>query len=391
MLSPDEAANLIEAIAARQDRAAFASLFRHYAPRVKAFIMRGGTDAETAQEVAQEALIMVWRKAASFDRGRASAATWIYTIARNKRIDLARRAGRPAIETEDWLTVFAPEEADADKSVLAGQTYTRVKELLGGLSADQLVVIQKAFFEDKTHTAIAEELKLPLGTVKSRIRLALGRLREALEKDEHMSHPAPEELLLDYAAGALAAGPALAVALHVALDPAARRTVERLGALGGALMEGEGETPFDEALLQSTLARLDGVSVEPRPAPYVPRPGFEWAPAPLAPHLGPQLSWRRVFGGFEEMRLSLPGEHRVSLLQARARARPADASPCRRGVHRRPAGRLHRFDWQLRGWRFRRRSGARGARAHRRSRRAVHRPDRRREAHRANRPFRPLP
>jgi RNA polymerase sigma-70 factor (ECF subfamily) len=184
MLSPDEAANLIEAIAARQDRAAFASLFRHYAPRVKAFIMRGGTDAETAQEVAQEALIMVWRKAASFDRGRASAATWIYTIARNKRIDLARRSGRPAIETEDWLTVFAPEEADADKSVLAGQTYTRVKELLGGLSADQLVVIQKAFFEDKTHTAIAEELKLPLGTVKSRIRLALGRLREALEKDE---------------------------------------------------------------------------------------------------------------------------------------------------------------------------------------------------------------
>ena len=184
MLSPDEAADLIEAIAARQDRAAFASLFRHYAPRVKAFIMRGGTDAETAQEVAQEALIMVWRKAASFDRSRASAATWIFTIARNKRIDLLRRSARPAIETEDWLAVFAPEDDDADKSVLAGQTYTRVKELLGDLSADQLVVIQKAFFEDKTHTVIAEELKLPLGTVKSRIRLALGRLREALEKDE---------------------------------------------------------------------------------------------------------------------------------------------------------------------------------------------------------------
>ena len=130
MLSPDEAADLIEAIAARQDRAAFASLFRHYAPRVKAFIMRGGTDAETAQEVAQEALIMVWRKAASFDRSRASAATWIFTIARNKRIDLLRRSARPAIETEDWLAVFAPEDDDADKSVLAGQTYTRVKELL---------------------------------------------------------------------------------------------------------------------------------------------------------------------------------------------------------------------------------------------------------------------
>jgi RNA polymerase sigma-70 factor (ECF subfamily) len=183
MLSADEAADLIEAIASRQDRVAFANLFRHFVPRVKAFVMRGGTDAETAQEVAQEALIIVWRKAASFDRTRASAATWIYTIARNKRIDLLRRSGRP-IDTEDWLVVYAPQEEDADKSVLAGETYTRVKELLGGLSADQLVVIQKAFFEDKTHTVIAEELKLPLGTVKSRIRLALGRLREALERDE---------------------------------------------------------------------------------------------------------------------------------------------------------------------------------------------------------------
>ena len=183
MLSPEEAADMIEAIAARQDRAAFAALFRHFAPRVKAFLMRGGADADAAQEVAQEALIVVWRKAASFDRSRASAATWIYTIARNKRIDLLRRTGKPPIETEDWLAVFAPGEDDADKSILAGQTYTRMQELLRSLSADQLVVVQKAFFEDKSHTAIADELKLPLGTVKSRIRMALGRLRQALEKD----------------------------------------------------------------------------------------------------------------------------------------------------------------------------------------------------------------
>jgi len=151
---------------------------------VKAFIMKGGTDAESAQEIMQEALIMVWRKAASFDRSRASAATWIYTIARNKRIDLLRRTGKPPIDAEDWLTIFSPEEDSADKSVLAGQTYTRMKELLDSLSADQLVVIRKAFFEDKTHTVIAEELALPLGTVKSRIRLALGKLREALEREE---------------------------------------------------------------------------------------------------------------------------------------------------------------------------------------------------------------
>jgi RNA polymerase sigma-70 factor (ECF subfamily) len=151
---------------------------------VKAFIMRGGTDAEAAQEVAQEALIMVWRKAATFDRSRASAATWIYTIARNKRIDLLRRTGKPPIDAEDWLTIFSPEEDSADKSISAGQTYTRMKELMEGLSADQLIVIRKAFFEDKTHTAIAEELALPLGTVKSRIRLALARLREALVREE---------------------------------------------------------------------------------------------------------------------------------------------------------------------------------------------------------------
>jgi RNA polymerase sigma-70 factor (ECF subfamily) len=184
MLSAEEAADLIEAIAARQDRAAFAALFRYFAPRVKAFVMRGGADSEAAQEVVQEAMVLVWRKARSFDRARASAATWIFTIARNKRIDLIRRTSRPAIDPEDWLTSFASEAGDADKSVAAEQTYNRMKELLADLSADQLLVIHKAFFEDKTHTAIAQELGLPLGTVKSRIRLALGRLREALEKEE---------------------------------------------------------------------------------------------------------------------------------------------------------------------------------------------------------------
>ena len=288
MLTPDEAADLIEAIAARQDRAAFASLFRHYAPRVKAFIMRGGTDAETAQEVAQEALIMVWRKAASFDRSRASAATWIFTIARNKRIDLLRRSGRPAIETEDWLAVFAPEKDDADKSVLAGQTYTRVKELLGSLSADQLVVIQKAFFEDKTH--IVDRRGTEAAPRHGEVAHSPGPRTPAGRVGERRAmsrHPAPEELLLDYAAGALAQGPALAVALHVALDPAARRAVERLDALGGALMEGEGASALGRggARAHAGQARRDRRRTASRRRRRA-RPGFEWAPPPLARHLG---------------------------------------------------------------------------------------------------------
>jgi putative transcriptional regulator len=132
-------------------------------------------------------------------------------------------------------------------------------------------------------------------------------------------HLAPEELLLDYATGVLAVGPALAVALHAALDPEARRLIERLGAVGGALLEQEPGSALDEAALERTLARLDALPVEPRPARGLPtpRPGFEWAPPALARHLAPDARWRRVMGGFEEIRLRLPGDtsQRVSLLK----------------------------------------------------------------------------
>jgi putative transcriptional regulator len=142
-------------------------------------------------------------------------------------------------------------------------------------------------------------------------------------------HPAPEELLLDYAAGALAQGPALAVALHVALDPAARRAVKALDALGGTLMEEEGESAFDAAALERTLARLDSIAVEPQPAPPVTRPGFEWAPPPLARLLEAEPRWRPVLGGFEEIRFRLPGDsHRVSLL----RLKPGRGLPMHRHI-----------------------------------------------------------
>lgn len=129
-------------------------------------------------------------------------------------------------------------------------------------------------------------------------------------------HPAPEELLLDYAAGALPDGPALAVALHVALDEQSRRMVGRLNALGGALIEDQGEPSLDEEALAATLARLDGVEVEPRRLPVAPRPGFEWAMPPLSPYLRSGAGWRRILGKFDEIRLDVPGDfHRVSLLR----------------------------------------------------------------------------
>ena len=140
-----------------------------------------------------------------------------------------------------------------------------------------------------------------------------------------MSQAAPEELLLDFASGALAPAPSLALSLHVALDPTARRTVERLGALGGALLEEQPETGFDEALLADTMARLEGLAVEPPARPYVPPRGLDWVPAPLAPHLPADAQWRPVLGGFEEIRLDVPGPHyRVSLLKlAPGRGLPA--------------------------------------------------------------------
>jgi putative transcriptional regulator len=140
-------------------------------------------------------------------------------------------------------------------------------------------------------------------------------------------HQAPDELLLDYAAGALPEGPALVVALHVALDPVARRTVETLSSIGGALLENEAVAEVDASALDDVLAKLDQAAVETRSAPIPAPPGFEWAPPALRPYLGKSPRWKRKLGGFDEIRLGLHDDtHRVSLL----RLRPGEGLP----VHR---------------------------------------------------------
>jgi len=130
-------------------------------------------------------------------------------------------------------------------------------------------------------------------------------------------HRAPEELLLDYAAGALAEGPALAVAVHVALDSGARRMVDRLGMLAGALLEGESGAAVDDEALRRTLAQLEGVPVEPRPERTPAAAGFAWAPPPLQRYLGTASKWRhRTIGGFDEMPVHLHGgSHQAALLR----------------------------------------------------------------------------
>lgn len=167
---------LILRIAASADRAAFAALFQHFAPRVKSYGLRLGATAAAAEELAQDTLLAVWRKAARFDPARASASTWIFTIARNLRIDAVRRE-RPA----------PPPDDDADPSPLADTLLSgaeqdgRVRRALDSLPPEQLEVIRLSFFSEAPHAAIAETLGLPLGTVKSRLRLAMTRLRGLLE------------------------------------------------------------------------------------------------------------------------------------------------------------------------------------------------------------------
>lgn len=179
----EDFAAAIAAIAERRDRGAFERLFTHFAPRLKSYLKRLGAADERAEELAQEALLVVWRRAGSFDPARASAGTWLFTIARNLRIDDSRRQGRRrGFEAIIDPTTALPEPATPDHLLSVRQDETRVGVAMSGLSAEQMQVIRHAFFSDKAHSQIAADLGLPLGTVKSRLRLALGRLRLSLDK-----------------------------------------------------------------------------------------------------------------------------------------------------------------------------------------------------------------
>jgi RNA polymerase sigma-70 factor (ECF subfamily) len=174
----DNHAALIQAVAHRRDRAAFAALFRVFAPRVKAWMIRGGANDTTAEELAQETMLVVWQKAAQYDSGRAGVSTWIFTIARNQRIDALRRERHPDTLRLDPDDLAGPEPAD--RAVAIAEQESRIRAALRGLPPEQAAVIHKAYFEDKAHADIEQELQIPLGTVKSRLRLAMNRLRAAL-------------------------------------------------------------------------------------------------------------------------------------------------------------------------------------------------------------------
>ena len=174
-----EASHWIVNIAQRQCRSSFALLFARFGPRVKSYMLRLGAGPELAEELAQETLLAVWRKAGYFDPARASASTWIFTIARNLRIDAVRRERHPEdLENEPEMT--PPPEAAADDLMAAGERDARLRQAIKTLPEEQAEVIRLSFFQDKAHGEISQRLGLPLGTVKSRLRLAMIRLRSQL-------------------------------------------------------------------------------------------------------------------------------------------------------------------------------------------------------------------
>ena len=167
-------APLIGAIAIHQDRTAFAKLFEYFAPRVKAFMLRSGVTEPGAEELAQETMLAVWRKAGLFDPASTGAAAWIFTIARNLRIDAHRREKRGLTETSDAEIEFQVDDTpQPDSQLAATRSEQRVRAALSQLSSDQMRVVELSFFEEKAHAEIAELLDIPLGTVKSRLRLAM--------------------------------------------------------------------------------------------------------------------------------------------------------------------------------------------------------------------------
>lgn len=171
---------LIQAVARDRDREAFAALFDYFAPRLKAWLMRAGAAPAAADDFAQDAMLTVWRKAELFDPARARAATWIFTIARNRRIDALRREARPLPVPE--IQLAAPEPERPDDLFQSREDESRVRMALKRLKPDQIEVIQMAFFQDLTHAEVAQSLALPLGTVKSRIRNAMIKLRDLLDQ-----------------------------------------------------------------------------------------------------------------------------------------------------------------------------------------------------------------
>ncbi|MGC8468494.1 MAG: sigma-70 family RNA polymerase sigma factor [Acetobacteraceae bacterium] len=179
----EDLAALLGRVAAARDRAAFATLFGHFAPRLKSYFQRLGAAPAQAEDLAQETMLALWHKAALFDPARAGVNTWVFTIARNLRIDALRR-DRFQLDPGGVPEELAAPGGAGDERMAVMQSEDRVRAALANLPEEQALVVRLSFFKEKPHQEIGRELGIPLGTVKSRLRLAMARLRAALGEAE---------------------------------------------------------------------------------------------------------------------------------------------------------------------------------------------------------------
>ncbi|WP_042697806.1 sigma-70 family RNA polymerase sigma factor [Azospirillum sp. B506] len=170
---------LVHAVAQDRDRAAFATLFRHFAPKILNYCLKLGADRSTAEELAQEVMLTVWLKAGSFDPAQATVGTWVFTIARNRRIDRLRKELRPALDPDDPAMTPSSQVSPEDSAQLV-QSSRQLQDAIGSLEAKQSEVLRRSYFLEQTHEEIAEDTEVPLGTVKTRLRLALGHLKRSM-------------------------------------------------------------------------------------------------------------------------------------------------------------------------------------------------------------------
>ena len=179
----DRFADLMEAVAIQKDKAAYGELFAYYGPRVKAYLMRLGADNALAEELAQDVMVTVWRKADLFDRTQASVSTWLFRVARNKRIDAIRRTTKPELDPNDPLLLPSAPPA-ADQLITGAERDQLVRAAIVDLPEEQRQLLHQAFYDGLSHREIAEQTGTPLGTVKSRLRLAFLKLRSKLDSPD---------------------------------------------------------------------------------------------------------------------------------------------------------------------------------------------------------------
>lgn len=170
---------LMQAVISQRDIVAYEQVFKYFAPRIKSYMMKLTTDSQLAEDLMQETMITVWHKANRFDPAKGALSTWIFTIARNLRIDAIRRERRPEFDPED--PEFIPDEAPAaDAAIVLQQSAEELKRAMEKLPTEQSELLKMSFYEDYSQSAIAEKMRIPLGTVKSRMRLAFEKLRITL-------------------------------------------------------------------------------------------------------------------------------------------------------------------------------------------------------------------